>query len=180
MTAAGARAYPGAVATPIGGGLQLVCWLSPAKGDVSAAGSGTTVPPGRALTTGDLGAFALDDVTAISLAEENLRAGLRPADAVLTPQPNGIGVDAGDFGEAGRLALVDQWASLAAAMGGDLLVAAPAADTVLYEDGRIPGALARLSARAGAVMAQSPRPISATILRWSSHGWQSTTPAAQG
>jgi hypothetical protein len=55
--------------------------------------------------------------------------------------------------------------------GGELVVAAPARDLVLYVDGRPPGAREALAAIVADAHAKAARPLSTAILRWTAAGW---------
>lgn len=149
-----------AIVQPIVGGLDLVCRVG-------------RPPEARLMTDRDLAGLGLTLDAAIALARANVIAGLRPMSEVAPPVPPGeIGTIAGDYAEASRILAHDDWAPLSQAMSGHLLVAVPAADTVLYTKGGVPGALTTLSAMARARMAASPRPISDEVLRWTPAGWE--------
>jgi hypothetical protein len=149
-----------AIVQPIVGGLELVCRVG-------------RPPNSRLLTDRDLPALGLTLDGAVALARANVIAGLRPMSAVAPPVPPGqIGTISGDYAEASRLLAHDDWGSLSQAMGGHLLVAIPAADTVLYTKGGVPGALTTLAATARARMAGAQRPISDMVLRWTPEGWE--------
>lgn len=60
---------------------------------------------------------------------------------------------------------------MAERFGGELLVAAPARDLVLYVDGRPPGAREALAAIVADAHAKAARPLSTAILRWTATGW---------
>jgi hypothetical protein len=99
-------------------------------------------------------------------------AGLRPL-AEVTPivPPGQVGTITGDYAEASRLLAHDDWAALSATLGGHLLVAVPAADTLLYTKGGVPGALQTLASMARATMGTSRHPVSDEVLRWTPSGW---------
>jgi len=159
---------PGAIAVPIGGGLDLVCVI----------GRGAEA---RVLTDADLPALGLDRSAVVALAEANAEAGLRPLGETIQPQPPGtIGQISGDLDSASHLLLHDDWARTASAMGGKLLVAAPSSDILLYADGSSPGAADMLSRAAQHVMASAERPLSATVLRWTRTGWDVALAAPAG
>jgi hypothetical protein len=159
---------PGAIAVPIGGGINLVCVM----------GRGAEA---RLLTDADLPTLGLDRSGVVALAEANAEAGLRPLSETIQPQPPGtIGQISGDLDSASHLLLHDDWARTASAMGGKLLVAAPSSDILLYADGSSPGAADMLSRAAQHVMASAGRPLSATVLRWTRTGWDVALAAPAG
>jgi uncharacterized protein YtpQ (UPF0354 family) len=77
----------------------------------------------------------------------------------------------GDSYEAARLVLHDRWGPLAETVPGDLVVAAPNRDTVLFagsEDGAALGVLAS----AAEEMSQGAYALSSQILLWQPEGWK--------
>jgi hypothetical protein len=150
----------GVIAAPIAGGLELVCRIG-------------RPPADRQLTDQDLPALGLTRDGVVALARANLVAGLRPIGEVAPPVPPGqIGTIAGDYAEASRLVAHEEWTGLSQALGGHLLVAVPANDTLLYTKGGVPGALLTLASMARATMAKSPHPVSDEVLRWTPGGWE--------
>jgi uncharacterized protein YtpQ (UPF0354 family) len=84
----------------------------------------------------------------------------------------------GDSYEAARLVLHDRWGPLAETVPGDLVVAAPNRDTVLFtgsEDGAGLGVLAS----AAEEMSQGAYALSSQILLWQPEGWKVVSLAAE-
>jgi hypothetical protein len=79
----------------------------------------------------------LSEDQAVTLAERNLAAALRPLGTVVHDlPPNGIGTINGDFYDSSRLILHDDWAPLSLKLHGHLVVAVPANDVLLYGEGK--------------------------------------------
>jgi hypothetical protein len=103
----------------------------------------------------------------------NLRRNVKPLMEVAKPAtPGRFGSLSGDFYQTSRLALVDSWAPLAQAQGGVLIVAVPAADTLLYSGEDSGAAIDALRTLARNIMSRSPKPLSGALLRWTPRGWQ--------
>jgi Protein of unknown function (DUF1444) len=86
-------------------------------------------------------------------------------------------VNAGDSYEASRLLLDDRWRAPAAAVKGDLLVAAPTRDFLLYTGSHErPEVLTHFRKLVGEYEQTRGHPVSRTILRRTSAGWQAAFP----
>jgi hypothetical protein len=152
------------VARPLAGDLWLLCVVDHPHGI-------------KTLTVGDAAKLGLTEEAAIALAERNVAAALPPPGPALGEPPrHGVAVLDGDFYASSRLLLHDQWQALAHRLHGRLVVAAVAADTLIYGDGRDSGAIREIAAAAVARGAQAQRPISPTLLRWLPGGWEVVTP----
>ncbi len=126
----------------------------------------------RPLNSRDAQHLKLSDDQLFALAAENLRAALEPLDSKAKPVASGqIGTLRGGYHEAGRIALLADWAGLAAAQNGTLLVAAPATDVVLYISESSPTAVDALRTLARDIAAKSASPLSPAVLRWTAQRW---------
>ncbi len=104
---------------------------------------------------------------------QNLRRTLRPLAEAAKPVSAGqIGTLSGSFYEVGRVALAADWAPLAAAQNGTLLIALPATDTVLYISESTPQALDALRTLAKNTVAKSANPLSPIVLKWTTGRWE--------
>ncbi|QUD87424.1 hypothetical protein [Phenylobacterium montanum] len=109
---------------------------------------------------------------AIALGEKNMRDSVRRQVEGVTRQPvGGFAVLSGDAYASSALAFPDLFAPLAARASGDLLVAAPAADTLVLLAGGGDSGPKDLAKVAKAGVASAERPISAAVFRWSDKGW---------
>jgi hypothetical protein len=84
---------------------------------------------------------------------------------------------AGDSYEASRLLLHDRWRGLRQEVKGDLLVSAPARDTVLFVgSGEKPAEVERFLTLTREIAQSEHHPVSATVLRWTERGWEPARP----
>ncbi|QNM97601.1 hypothetical protein [Chitinimonas koreensis] len=144
---------------PLGAGLVLVPVL-----DYSRAV--------RFLGEQDLAKLKLTEGEAFGLGERNLRASLKPlADVAPVPGPNEFGTIMGEDYASSRIALHDDWKALADQLGGNLIVMLPAPDILLYGNGSTREGVEALRAYGNEMAQRSPRPLSLTVLRWTSGGW---------
>lgn len=164
----------------------------------AAAGADAAALPARALATGlyelavldtpravrtlsarDLAALGLSEEEAFALGRANTAAALPPLSQVAQPAGQGeVGSVGGSLFEVGRVALHAQWSALAAAQHGELVIAMPTTDLVLYVSDTSPDTIESLRDLAGTVAAQSPNPLAPReLLRWSASGWQSVGPS---
>jgi uncharacterized protein YtpQ (UPF0354 family) len=148
------------IARSIAGDLWLVCVVDRSHGI-------------GLLTGTQLEKLGLSEDEAIALGKQNVIAAIRPFDAVTKDLPaNGIGYITGDFYDSSRFLLHDEWAALAKKMGGQLVVAVPATDFVVYGRGAEPIALDAIGAFVKEAAKKAQRPISVMLFRWVPEGWQ--------
>jgi hypothetical protein len=117
------------------------------------------------------------DLVALGLSEDqairNLSATLKllVADTKILPKW-GVKMAAGDFYEASRMLLHDDWAAMSKAAHGNLMVAVPETHILIYGDGGLNGDRAALRAVAEAYATQAPKPISPALYHWTETGWE--------
>lgn len=128
----------------------------------------------RPMDDRDLKKLAMSQEQLFELGGSNLVANLKPIAEVAKPVGTGqIGTVAGSIFEVGRVALPAQWAPLASAQQGTLLIALPTTDLVLYVSEATPLAIDALRALAKSTAAKASNPLAATaILKWSSDRWE--------
>ena len=151
------------IVRPIVGELWLVCVIDSPHGV-------------RLLNRGDIKKLGLSDDEAIALAEQNLAAALPPLASVMRPQIEGIGLVTGDFYDSSRLILHDSWAEESRALHGNLMVAVAATDVLVYGDGANPAKMKMLAGFVAYLAEKAPKPISATLFRWTQSGWETVKP----
>ena len=122
----------------------------------------------------DLDALKLDSSAMRELARTNTHAAMQPLVSIAPPAPKGkIGaIDGADAYTASRLLFPDDWALLAKAQGGVLIVAVPRPTTILYvgDDGADSVDALRSLARQQAL--RFPDAIGDMLLRWTPEGWK--------
>jgi hypothetical protein len=121
----------------------------------------------------DLDALKLSLDQALALGRHNLEPVARHviADAV-KGETTGVRSFRGSDYTASLIALPELWEPLAEKFGGELLMAVPASDVVLFSDGR-GGAASQAAMLQSVVQAQAlaKRPISLAVFEWTPTGW---------
>lgn len=131
----------------------------------------------RALTRGELAELGLDEEELDRLALANLEAALTEFPRRPVREGSGLGsLQAGDSYEGSRLLLHDRWAAIADEVEGDLLVAVPSRDLVLYAGAGRADDVENLRLLAAEMARRDPYPVSAQVLRWTDTGWEPFTP----
>jgi uncharacterized protein YtpQ (UPF0354 family) len=122
----------------------------------------------------DLEELKLSEDEAFELAKNNLRTReLKPLETVLKPiTGQTIGLLQENAYESSRLVLHEDWKPYATSRGGDLIVAVPATDILVYGSGATPLAVDVLRTFALNLATKSPRPLSPLVLRWKPDGWE--------
>ena len=122
----------------------------------------------------DLETLKLDPAGLAELARANTHAALQPLASVAQPAPHGkIGaIDGDDAYTASRVLFPADWALMAKAQGGVLIVALPSPTTVLYIADDSVEAIGALRAFAHDRMLHAPSPLSDVLLRWTPDGWK--------
>ena len=148
------------IVRPLAGDVWVVCVLD--------------LPTGiKILNAEDIAKLGLSADETVVLAKRNLIAALRPFDSVVHGFPDeAFGAVRGDYYEASRLLLHDEWAPLAKQATGSLIVAVPAIDVVLYGDSGRRQSVRAMSAVALDVASKAQRPISPTLFKWTQAGWE--------
>lgn len=127
----------------------------------------------RMLNEKDNRALGLNQEEVYQLGLTNLRSTLKPLMAVAKGANRGqIGQLVGDSYQPSRLILHDDWAPLAAAQNGKLIVVSPATDAVFYISEDTPRAIDALRTFARNILSRAPNRLSDTLLRWTPGGWE--------
>lgn len=129
----------------------------------------------RLLNHDDFRKLELTEEEVFALGSRNVTAELGPLSTQAKPVAKGrIGLlhqGAGAY-ESGRVVNHADWAALAQAQGGVLLVAVPATDVVLYSSENTPQAVLALKEAAIEVAKKAPTQVSSLILKWTPQGWE--------
>ena len=127
----------------------------------------------RMFTDKDNKALGLSADEVYALGATNLRATLKPLMEVAKATGHGqIGQLVGDTYQPSRLALHDDWAPLAAAQSGKLIVSAPATDAMFYIGEDTPRAIDALRTLSRNVMNRAPNQLTDLLLKWNQTGWE--------
>ncbi len=121
----------------------------------------------------DLDALKLDPAGLRELARHNTHAALQPLASVAQPAAKGkLGAITGDAYTASRVLFPADWAPLAKAQDGVLVIAIPRPTTILYigDDGA--ETLAALRALAREQAGAAPDALGDQLLRWTPDGWK--------
>lgn len=114
---------------------------------------------------------------ALAACKQNTIAALRPMAAVAKPAPAGsIAMITGDPYESSRLLMPDMWAPLAAQSHGQLIVAVPGTDLVLYTQASDPVAVDALRTLTRQAFTKVSRSISLAVFRWTPTGFEEIQP----
>ncbi|MGO4869453.1 MAG: hypothetical protein ACLPGW_02425 [Roseiarcus sp.] len=132
------------------------------------------------LGSADLKALGLTSDAALALGKRNLEDSLkrRIAAAVGRAQAGEALAMRGDDYVASLLAFPELWTPLAEAFQGELYVAAPASDTVVFADARSDKSKADMSTMVASLLTHARRPISPVIFQWTPTGWEVVGSAA--
>jgi uncharacterized protein YtpQ (UPF0354 family) len=104
-----------------------------------------------------------------AVAEWNIAAAL--PEALSCERDSITALPAGSFYQSSRLLLDKQWSDLAAKKG-QILVAVPSNDTLFVACDAAPATIKRLATTIQNAYPRAARPVSPSILRWTTSGWQ--------
>jgi len=122
----------------------------------------------------DLDALKIDSAALFDLARANTHALMQPLLNVAEPAaPGKIGaIDGNDEYTASRLLYAQDWAPLAKAQGGVLIIVAPRPATLLYVGADDAATLTALREFARERQQRASDALSTTLLRWTPEGWK--------
>ena len=122
----------------------------------------------------DADLLKLDPAALRELARANTHAGMAPLVGIAPPAPKGkIGaINGNDAYAASRLLFPADWAPLAKAQDGVLIVATPRPTMVLYVGDDGPESVAALRTLAHDTAQRFPDAIGDALLRWTPEGWK--------
>jgi hypothetical protein len=152
------------VAEPLVGDLWVLC-------AVDLPGAIQTLSPA------ELSALNLSQDEALALCKQNIVAALPPLAPYRRDFPwAGVNVVTGDPYDSSWLIFPERWAALAESLQGDLLVAAPGVNVLLYSGGGEIGSVAALAKAATIVAARAQKPLSTAVFRWTPTGSEEAKP----
>ncbi len=121
----------------------------------------------------DLDALKLDPAALRELARSNTHAALQPLASVAQPAPKGkLGEITGDAYTASRALFPADWAPMAKAQGGVLIIALPRPTTILYIGDDTANAMATLRRVAREQASGASDGLGDQLLRWTPDGWK--------
>ena len=122
----------------------------------------------------DLETLKLDPAGLRDLARNNTHAGMQPLMSVATPAGKGqIGViDSADEYTSSRMLFPADWAPLAKAQQGVLIVAVPRPNTIVYVGDDAAASVDALRTLARQKLGESRDGLSDRLLRWTPDGWK--------
>lgn len=131
----------------------------------------------RILSVSQLPELKLSASEALALCKKNAAATLPPLEPAKRDYPwAGVNIVTGDPYDAGWMIFPDRWTGIAESLQGDLLVAAPGVDILLYASGAAPDSVAALGKAAAIVAAKAQKPLSTAVFRWTPTGWEEAQP----
>jgi hypothetical protein len=129
------------------------------------------------LNTNDLVALNLSREAALAACKQNVAASLRPLRPLRRDFPwPGVNLVAEDPYAASWLIFPERWAGIAESVDGDLLVAPPANDALVYGSGRANDSVAALAKAAAYIGERAQKPLSNAVFRWTPTGWEVASP----
>ncbi|HLW93703.1 MAG TPA: hypothetical protein VKS78_20705 [Roseiarcus sp.] len=129
------------------------------------------------LNANDLAKLKLSREEALTACKENVAASLPPLKPFKRDYPSpGVNLLTGDPYEASLLIFPERWTEIAESLDGDLLVAAPANNALIYASGRDKDAVATLAKAAEFVAERAQKPLSTAVFRWTPTGWEEAGP----
>jgi uncharacterized protein YtpQ (UPF0354 family) len=88
----------------------------------------------------------------------------------------GVDIVTGDAYDSSWLLFPERWTTIAEKLDGDLLVAAPGNNVVIYGSGRANDSVAALARAAAFVAERAQKPLSTAVFRWTPTGWEEAGP----
>jgi uncharacterized protein YtpQ (UPF0354 family) len=129
------------------------------------------------LNANNLAALNLSREAALAACKQNVATSLRPISPYRRDYPwPGVNLIAGDPYAASWLIFPERWTAIAESVDGDLLVAAPANDVLIYGSGRANDSAAALAKAAAYVAERAQKPLSNAVFRWTPTGWEVVEP----
>jgi len=150
----------GPIVEQLAGDLWLVCVVDQPRNTVS-------------LSLERAAKIGLTKDQAIALGKSNVKGALPSLSSVVRDLPaNGIGLIDNDFYQSSRWLLHEEWEPLSKRYNGQLIVAVPAPDLILYADGSTAEKRAALATLAKRASETASRQLSTKVFRWTKERWE--------
>jgi uncharacterized protein YtpQ (UPF0354 family) len=131
----------------------------------------------RGVQEKDLAELGMTRAELSAAARRNLVARLPVPEGQPHCQPHALGLwSSGNYFESSRLLLNDFWQEMSAHSRPPIVVVAPATDTLLVACEPTPEELTKLRAMAEEASRGASRPVSTSLLKWTTNGWQQLPP----
>jgi hypothetical protein len=123
----------------------------------------------------DLKKLNLSQDEALTLCKKNAAAALPPLAPSKRDYPTpGVNIVTGDPYASNWLIFPERWVQIARDHHGDLLVAAPGPDAVIYTSGKREVSLDSFAEAAAFISLRAEKQLSTEVFRWSATGWRET------
>lgn len=127
----------------------------------------------RMFTNEDAKKLGISEDQAIEIGRSNLRASLKPITDFPPPTAEQSFRYLGDSPyESSRLILHSDWAPVAKALGGSLIVGVPSSNLLVYGRGDSELAVDAIRAFVRDTVRKTDRPLSTSLFRWTENGWE--------
>lgn len=127
----------------------------------------------RMFTNEDAKKLGISEDQVIEIGRKNLRASLKPLSDFPPPTAEQSFRYLGDSPyESSRMILHSDWAPVAKALGGSLIVGVPSSNLLVYGRGDSELALDALRAFIRDTVRKTDRPLSTALFRWTENGWE--------
>lgn len=127
----------------------------------------------RMFTNEDATKLGISEDEAIEVGRKNLRASLKPLSDYAPPTAEQSFRFLGDSPyESSRMLLHSDWAPVAKALGGSLIVGVPSPSLLVYGRGDSELAVGALRAFVRDALRKADRPLTASVFRWTEAGWE--------
>jgi len=127
----------------------------------------------RMFTNEDAKKLGITEDQAVEIGRSNLRASLKPITDFPPLTAERFFRYLGDSPyESSRLILHSDWAPVAKALGGSLIVAVPSSNLLVYGRGDSELAVDAIRAFVRDAVRKTDRPLSTSLFRWTENGWE--------
>lgn len=127
----------------------------------------------RMFTNEDAKKLGISEAEAIEIGRKNLRTSLKPLSDYAPPTADQSLRYLGDSPyESSRIILHSDWAPVAKALGGSLIVGVPSPSLLVYGRGDSELALGAMRAFVRDALRKADRPLTDSVFRWTEAGWE--------
>lgn len=147
--------------------------LRPFAGDLALTAALDFPTSMRMFTNEDAKKLGISEDKAIEIGRNNLRASLKPISDFPPPTAEQSFRYLGDSPyESSRMVLHADWAPVAKALGGSLIVGVPSSNLLVYGRGDSEIAIDSLRTFVRDAVRKTDRPLSTSLFHWTENGWE--------